>query len=139
MARNSLRVMPGLTPAMVAAALARIKPARLAGAHSSLVLHIYELPVQRLFQLNGLASGRAQARMADEPSKLRIGARERAQQALMNGALQVGISLILEEKLPRREFEQAGIFAHPRGCAVWRALQHREEIGRASCRERERR
>src|SRR5437870_13436240 len=111
MARNSLRVMPGLTPAMVAAALARIKPARLAGAHSSLVLHIYELPVQRLFQLNGLASGRAQARMADEPGKWRVGARERAQQALMKGALQVGSAVIPEEQWPRRECEQAGICA----------------------------
>src|SRR6267143_2138514 len=126
MARNSLRVIPGFMPAMVACGAAADQAGAPRGAHSSLLLHIHDLCVQRFFQLEGLASGRAQARVADEPGELRVGARERAQQAFVNGALQVGIALILEDKPLRREFEQAGVFAHPRGSTVWRAFQHRE-------------
>src|SRR2546426_10164357 len=83
MARNSLRVMPGFMRRMVACGGAADQARAPRGAHSSLVLHIYDLRVQRLLQLERCTGRGSEARMADEPSKLRIGARERAQQALI--------------------------------------------------------
>src|SRR5439155_1477453 len=41
-------------------------------------------------------------------------------------ASEVRITLVLRKKLSRREFKQAGALAHPRGCAMRRALQHRK-------------
>src|SRR5882762_10472020 len=118
MARNSLRVMPGFMPAMVAYGAATDQAGAPRGAHSSLVFHIYYLAVQCLFEPARLALRRGEPGVTNQAAQLRVGARERAQQAQMNRVLQLRIPVVLRKKLLRRQFQHPGGLAYPRGCGM---------------------
>src|SRR6266513_4984129 len=110
MARNSLRAMPGFMPPMVARGAAADQAGAPGGAHFFTVFSHFlrppQLAVKCGFELARLALRRGGPSVTDEAGQLRVGARERAQQAQMNRVLQFRIPLVLRKKLARGQFQQ---------------------------------
>src|SRR5438270_5529194 len=130
MARNSLRVMPGRMPRIVARGAAVDQASAPGGAHFftafSHFLRPPQLAVKCGFELARLALRRGEPGVTDEAGELRVGARERTQQAQMNRMLQFRIPLVVRKKLARWQFQQPSGLAHPRGRDMRRALEDRE-------------
>src|SRR5687768_13238533 len=104
-------------------------PALLLGCSFGLRDHV-DLAAARGFERAALLVRAAQPRGADEAGELVVGARERAQQAGVDGVQQAycgaRVAAVEPQELGGGKREQAGRFAHPRRGVVRRSVEHRE-------------